>query len=55
MQVQNIKDLTTAIATLYDKRALNQGDSTQNIDFATNFNLDKIIDIAGYTKRDDAE
>jgi hypothetical protein len=55
MQIQNIKDLTTAIATLYDKRALNQGDSTQNIDFATNFDIGKLLDISGYTKKDDTE
>jgi hypothetical protein len=55
LQLQNIKDITTAIGTLYDKRALSRGDSTQNIDFATNFDLSKLIDIAGYTKKDDAE
>lgn len=55
LQIQNIKDLTTAIATLYDKRALNQGDSTQNIDFAKNFDIGKLFDIAGYTKKEDSE
>lgn len=45
--------LTTAIGTLYDKRALSRGETTQNIDFATNFDLNKLIDIAGYTKKDD--
>ena len=47
--------LTTAIGTLYDKRALSRGETTQNIDFATNFDLGKLIDIAGYTKKDDSE
>lgn len=55
LQLQNIKDITTAIGTLYDKRALSRGDSTQNIDFATNFDIDKLVDIAGYIKKDDAE
>ena len=50
-----LNHLTTAIGTLYDKRALSRGDSTQNIDFATNFDIDKLVDIAGYIKKDDAE
>lgn len=53
LQLQNIKDITTAIGTLYDKRALSRGESTQNIDFATNFDLDKLLDISGYTKKAD--
>ena len=31
LQIQDIKALTTAVATLYDKRALAQGKSTQNV------------------------
>lgn len=53
LQVQNIKDITTAIGTLYDKRALSRGEMTQNINFATNFDLDKLLDISGYTKKDE--
>ena len=53
LQLQNIKDITTAIGTIYDKRALSRGESTHNVDFATNFNLDKLMDIAGYTKKED--
>lgn len=53
LQLQNIKDITTAIGTLYDKRALSRGESTQNVDFATNFNIDKLAEIAGYSKKDD--
>lgn len=30
LQIQSIRDLTTAIGTLYDKRALAQGESTEN-------------------------
>ena len=56
MQLHNLKDITTAIGTLYDKRALSRGESTQNVDFATNFDLDKLLDISGYTKKaDDGE
>ena len=56
MQLHNLKDITTAIGTLYDKRALSRGETTQNIDFATNFDLDKLINIAGYQKKaDDTE
>ena len=45
--------LSTVIGTMYDKRALAKGEMTQNVGFATNFDLDKIIDIAGYTKKDE--
>lgn len=55
LQIQNIKDITTAIGTLYDKRALSRGDSTQNIDFATNFDIGKLLEISGYTKKGDNE
>ena len=55
MQMQNIKDITTAIGTLYDKRALTKGEMTQNLGFATNFDVDKLLDIAGYTKKDDSK
>jgi uncharacterized protein YdaT len=30
LQLQNIRDITTAVGTLYDKRALAQGESTEN-------------------------
>lgn len=53
LQLQNIKDITTAIGTLYDKRALSRGEMTQNVNFATNFDLDKLLDISGYTKKDE--
>lgn len=50
-QIQKIKDITTAIGTLYDKRALARGESTQNVDFATNSEtIGKLLEIAGYTK-----
>lgn len=55
MQMHNIKDVTTVLGTLYDKRALASGESTQIIDFATNFDIGKLMDIAGYTKKDGNE
>ena len=47
--------LTTAIGTLYDKRALSRGDLTQNVGFATNLDIGTLLDVAGYTKKDDNE
>ena len=47
-----INQLAIAFGTTFDKRALAKGEMTQNVGFATNFDLDKIIDIAGYTKKD---
>ena len=44
--------LTTALGTVYDKRALSKGEMTQNLGFATNFDLDKLMKVAGYTKKD---
>ena len=44
--------LSTVIGTMYDKRALAKGEMTQNVGFATNFDVEKLIDIAGYTKKD---
>lgn len=45
--------LTTAIGTLYDKRALSKGEMTQNLGFATNLSLDKLAEISGYGKKGD--
>ena len=44
--------LTTAIGTLYDKRALSRGEMTQNVGFATNLSIDKLAEISGYGKKD---
>jgi predicted transcriptional regulator len=52
-QIQKIKDISTAVGTLYDKRALARGESTQNVDFATNSEtVGKLLEIAGYTKKE---
>lgn len=53
LQLHNLKDLTTAIGTLYDKRALSKGEMTQNVGFATNLSLEKLAEISGYGKKDD--
>ena len=45
-----VNQLSTAIGTLYDKRALSRGESTQNVDFATNLDLNKLMSVAGYKK-----
>ncbi len=50
-----INQLAVVFGTTYDKRALAKGESTQNVDFATNFNIDKLAEIAGYSKKDDAK
>lgn len=52
LQLQNIKDITTAIGILYDKRALSRGEMTQNVCFATNLSIDKLAEISGYGKKD---
>ena len=51
-----LNHLTTALGTLYDKRALSKGEMTQNFGFATNISLDKLAEISGFAKKDaDAE
>ena len=47
--------LTTAIGTLYDKRALSRGEMTQNVGFATNLDINKLAEISGFAKKDDTD
>ena len=47
-----INHITTAIGTLYDKRALSRGEMTQNLGFATNLSIDKLAEISGFSKKD---
>ena len=43
--------LTTAMGTLFDKRALSRGEMTQNVNFATNSEtFDKLASLSGYGK-----
>lgn len=53
LQVQNMKDITTAIGTLYDKRALQRGEATQNVGFTSNIPIDKLAEISGFAKKVD--
>lgn len=54
-QIQRIKDISTMIGTLYDKRALARGESTQNLGFTANSEeLAKLMSIAGYKKEGNA-
>lgn len=50
-----LNQLTTALGTVYDKRALAKGETTQNVGLGTNFNIDKLAEIAGYSKKDDSK
>ena len=46
-----INHLAIVFGTAYDKRALAKGETTQNIDFATNSEtIGKLLEIAGYSK-----
>ena len=47
-----LNHLTTALGTLYDKRALSRGELTQNLGFATNLSIDKLAEISGFKKDD---
>jgi hypothetical protein len=47
-----LNHLTTAMGTLYDKRALNRGESTNNIGLTTSLSLDKLAEISGFAKKD---
>lgn len=47
-----LNHLTTAMGTLYDKRALSKGEMTQNVGFATNISIDRLAEISGYKKGD---
>lgn len=47
-----LNHLTTALGTLYDKRALSRGEMTQNLGFATNLSIDKLAEISGFAKKD---
>ena len=47
-----LNHLTTALGTLYDKRALSRGEMTQNLGFATNLSLNKLAEISGFAKKE---
>lgn len=51
LQLHDVKALTTAVGTLYDKRALAQGTPTENVKIIGGEKLDKLAELAGYEKR----
>lgn len=53
LQVQNMKDITTAIGTLYDKKALADGKPTERTEIVGGDKLSKLAELAGYAKRED--
>ena len=46
-----VNHLTTVIGTLFDKRALAQGQPTQNVGIIGDDDIAKLAEIAGYEKR----
>lgn len=53
LQVQNMKDITTAIGTLFDKKALADGKPTERTEIIGGDKLSKLAELAGYAKRED--
>lgn len=51
LQMQDTRAITTAIGTLYDKRALAKGEVTSKVEVVGDTQLDKLAEIAGYEKR----
>lgn len=52
LQLQDVKAITTAVGTLFDKRALAEGKPTVNVQFDVDEDkLDKIAELAGYVRK----
>lgn len=51
LQVQDIKALTTAIGTLYDKKALADGKPTGRTEIIGGDTIDKLAELAGYERK----
>lgn len=51
LQVQNMKDITTAIGTLYDKKALADGKPTERTEIVGGDKLSKLAELAGYERK----
>ena len=51
LELYDIKALTTAIGTLYDKRALSEGAPTERVDVIAEDRLAKLAEIAGYERK----
>lgn len=51
LELHDIKSITTAIGTLYDKRALADGTPTERVSVIADDKLNKLAELAGYEKR----
>lgn len=51
LQLQDIKAITTAIGTLYDKKALADGKPTGRTEIIGGDTIDKLAELAGYERR----
>lgn len=51
LQVQNMKDITTAIGTLFDKKALADGKPTERTEIIGGDKLSKLAELAGYERK----
>lgn len=52
LQLQDIKAVTTAIGTLFDKKALADGNPTERTEIIGDEKLSKLAELAGYAKQD---
>lgn len=53
LQLQDIKAITTAIGTLFDKKSLADGKPTERTEIIGGEKLGKLAELAGYAKRED--
>ena len=51
LQLQDVKSITTAIGTLYDKRALAEGKPTERTEVIGGDTLSKLAELAGYERK----
>lgn len=51
LQLQDIKAITTAIGTLFDKKALADGQPTERAEIISGDKLEKLAELAGYERK----
>lgn len=51
LQLQDIKAITTAIGTLFDKKALADGQPTERTEIISGDKLEKLAELAGYERK----
>ncbi len=51
LQLQDVKAITTAIGTLYDKKALADGNPTERTEIIGDDKLNKLAELAGYERK----